>query len=339
MENTKVIYANGEGIREAAELIVRGEVVGMPTETVYGLAADAQNSDAVAKIFKAKGRPQDNPLIVHISSFEMLFDVAARVPDEAMRLAKLFWPGPLTIILPKSDRIPLSVTAGLDTVGIRMPSHKAARALIEVSGKPIAAPSANTSGKPSPTTAEHVLCDMNGKIPLILDGGACEFGVESTVVQVKDNGTVVLFRPGFVTLEELLENGFRVEVSDGVFEKLPENEKALSPGLKHRHYSPKARVVIVDGSDCDFSEFADSHSGEGVYFLTYGHEDIAYPHLCYGETAKEQANELFDRLREFDETGAKIIYARPPEKTGVGTAVYNRLLRAAGFEVIKLGQK
>ena len=323
-------------VLEGAKLIKSGEIVGMPTETVYGLGADATNPDAIKKVFLAKGRPQDNPLIVHISSMEMMEFVVKEIPEFAKNLADKFWPGPLTIVLPKSDNIPDCVSAGLDTVGVRMPNHKAALALIEKAGTPIAAPSANTSGKPSPTTANHVLEDMDGKIPLILDGGMCCHGVESTVISVKDN-TVTILRPGFITAEDFESEGYKVEYSKGVFSELSKGEIALSPGMKYKHYSPKADVIIIDGEYDKIKEFAETVKGEGVYFLLYN-KDSEFPcsHLAFGSTAHEQATNFYDKLREFDELKAKTVYAMSPIKDGVGVAVYNRMLRSAGFEVIKL---
>ena len=323
-------------VLEGAKLIKSGEIVGMPTETVYGLGADATNPDAIKKVFLAKGRPQDNPLIVHISSMEMMKFVVREIPEFAKNLADKFWPGPLTIVLPKSDNIPDCVSAGLSTVGVRMPNHKAALALIEKSGTPIAAPSANTSGKPSPTTANHVLEDMDGKIPLILDGGMCCHGVESTVISVKDN-TVTILRPGFITAEDFESEGYKVEYSKGVFSELSKGEIALSPGMKYKHYSPKADVIIIDGEYDKIKEFAETVKGEGVYFLLYN-KDSEFPcsHLAFGSTAQEQATNFYNRLREFDELKAKTVYAMSPIKDGVGVAVYNRMLRSAGFEVIKL---
>lgn len=337
--DTKILAADEAAVEKAAELIKNGEVVAMPTETVYGLAADAANEAAVAKIFEAKGRPQDNPLIVHICSFDMLFKVTAKVPEIAYKLAEKFWPGPLTMVLKKSKLIPDSVTGGLDTVGIRMPSHEAALGLIEKSGLPIAAPSANTSGKPSPTTAQHVYDDLNGKINLILDGGVCQFGVESTVIKVDDD-TVTILRPGAVTEEMIEELGIKVKVSRGVYNELKSDEKVLSPGMKYKHYSPKANIVVVKSDFESFKKFAEKNIKDGTYFLIYTKEknDFEFPCLTYGDTSLEQANELFGKLREFDKLGAKTVYARCPCNDQMGLAVYNRLLRAAGFEVIDIEQ-
>ena len=217
---TELLTPDEAGLQKAAGLIREGQVVGMPTETVYGLAADATNRDAVAKVFAAKGRPMDNPLIVHISSMEELEQAVSRVPELVTSLADAFWPGPLTMIMPKSERIPMETSGGLDTVGVRMPSHPVAQALIRTAGVPIAAPSANRSGYPSPTTAQHVLADMQGRIPAILDGGACSCGLESTVVTFDDDRTVRILRPGFVTKEMLLEHVPNVVIDPAIFRQV-----------------------------------------------------------------------------------------------------------------------
>ena len=333
---TVIKVPNSSVVTEAAELIKSGEVVGIPTETVYGLGADATNVSAVEKIFIAKGRPQDNPLIVHISSMEMLKFVTSEVSKEAKKLVEKFWPGPLTLVLPKSENIPSAVSAGLNTVGVRMPDHKTALAIIEKSGVPVAAPSANTSGKPSPTTANHVKTDLDGKISLVVDGGICCHGVESTVVTVKDNKVTIL-RPGFITAEDFESEGFAAEYSKGVFDELEKGEKALSPGMKYKHYSPKANVIILDGDYEKVKEFSKTIKEDDVYFLLFNEdEDFTLPYLTYGNTAQKQANTMYDKLREFDRLKAKTVYVMSPIKDGVGMAVYNRMLRSAGFEVIKL---
>ena len=224
---TELLTPDEAGLQKAAGLIREGQVVGMPTETVYGLAADATNRDAVAKVFAAKGRPMDNPLIVHISSMAELEQAVSRVPELVASLADAFWPGPLTMIMPKSERIPMETSGGLDTVGVRMPSHPVAQALIRTAGVPIAAPSANRSGYPSPTTAQHVLADMQGRIPVILDGGACSCGLESTVVTFDDDRTVRILRPGFVTKEMLLEHVPNVVIDPAIFRQVSASEKVL----------------------------------------------------------------------------------------------------------------
>ena len=236
---TEVLPADqAESIAKAAELLRSGELVALPTETVYGIAADARNGEAVKKIFVAKGRPQDNPLIVHVAGPEMLPGLVSEVPERAQLLMAAFCPGPLTIIMPRGPEVAAECCAGLDTVGIRMPSHPVARAVIEQSGCAFAAPSANLSGKPSPTNAQDVFTDMDGRLPLILDGGECDVGVESTVVSVVGDKPT-LFRPGHITLEDLERAlGEEVEVSKAILEKLPEGAVVRSPGMKYKHYAP-----------------------------------------------------------------------------------------------------
>ncbi len=330
---TKLLSSSETDIKEAAEIIIKGGIVGMPTETVYGLAADAENADAVAEIFKAKGRPQDNPLIVHIEDIADFEKYAKNVPDMAYKLAEKFCPGPLTMVLPKRDRIPDVTSAGLDTVGIRMPSHKAALALIRTSGKAVAAPSANLSGSPSPTTAAHVMDDMRGRIPAIIDGGSCPVGVESTVISFEGNAVRIL-RPGFISAEELSEFA-EVIIDRHITEAAESGERVLSPGMKYKHYSPKANVTIIESSGTDYVKFVNSQGGEGVYAMPFDSDEkfCEIPCIPYGDSSEEQAARLFAALRKFDELGAKQVYARCPSKEGVGLAVYNRLLRAAGFEV------
>ena len=331
---TTILSDSAEDIAAAAEIVKKGGVVGMPTETVYGLAANALDPDAVADIFKAKGRPQDNPLIVHIAEYEELDRLVCDVPDTARKLAEHFWPGPLTMVLKKRDIIPMVTSGGLDTVGIRFPVHKTAREFIRACGAPIAAPSANLSGSPSPTSAKHVYDDMHGRIPAIIDGGECPVGVESTVVCFEGDAVKIL-RPGFVSGEDMKAAGFRVLYARGITEEIAAGEKVLSPGMKYKHYSPKANVTIVEGTDSGFMSFAEAHSGDGVYFMIFGREgDFPYNNMVYGNTPEEQARTLFGCLREADDIGAKQVYVRCPEKSGVGLAVYNRLLRAAAFETV-----
>lgn len=335
---TEVLKPSIETLKKAAELIKNGEVVGIPTETVYGLAANAYDSNACAKIFEAKGRPQDNPLIIHISSLTMLKNSVREIPPLALILADNFWSGPLTMIFPKKDIVPDTTSGGLDTVAVRMPDNEDTLNLIEMCGFPLAAPSANLSGSPSPTSATHVFQDMNGRIPLIIDGGECEKGVESTVICFTDNGKgVKILRPGAVT-EEMLSRFCKVETDKNVFAKPRENEKVISPGVKYKHYSPKAEIIIVEtDNDKAFADFLNSREEENLYGVIFGNEkDIKVKTMSYGITAEEQAHNLFAVLRRTDELGADIAYVRCPEKKGVGTAVYNRLLRAAAFNVIKL---
>lgn len=335
--DTIMLSVNDADILRAAELLRSGEVVGIPTETVYGLAADALDENAVRKIFEAKGRPQDNPLIVHIADVSDIYRYAENIPENALKLAEEFWPGPLTMVLKKKDIIPYVTSGGLDTVGLRFPAHPAARKIIRACGKPLAAPSANLSGSPSPTTAKHVMADMMGRIPAVVDGGSCHVGVESTVVSFDEKGRVCLLRPGFISLEDLSDvvGENNVFCAHGVTEKVGENERVLSPGMKYKHYSPKANIIIAEGPAEALAELMrEKHStavvfdGDEKYFTT--------PCITYGASSQEQARNLFKTLRLLDEQGIKEAYFRCPEKTGVGLAVYNRLLRAAGFEVIRL---
>ena len=334
---TKILTADDNSIALAAEYIRNGELVAIPTETVYGLAANGLDEIAVPKIFKAKGRPQDNPLILHIAEFSMMYELAKNVPNIAVKLAERFWPGPLTIILPKSDIVPSVVTAGLDSVAIRFPEHDKTRKLIKMAGVPLAAPSANLSGSPSPTTAEHVYNDLCGKIPLILDGGACSFGLESTVISVLDD-KVCLLRPGAITPEDFFQAGIDIEIDSAIFNPLQENQTPSSPGMKYRHYAPKANVILVEGSFSQFCNYVNERSEDGKYLLVFSGEEAAFSGraIPYGKTPEEQAQELFAALRKLDEIGAKTVYVRSPSPEGIGLAVYNRLLRAASFEVVRL---
>nr|WP_297283371.1 L-threonylcarbamoyladenylate synthase [uncultured Agathobaculum sp.] len=328
-------------IKTAADLILQGEVVGMPTETVYGLAANALNGDAVAKIFHAKGRPQDNPLIVHIADFEQIYDLCPAVPPQAKLLAEAFWPGPLTMIVPKGDCIPNEVSCGLGTVGIRLPSHPLARDLIRAAGVPLAAPSANTSGRPSTTTAEHVLRDMDGKIAAILDGGPCGVGVESTVVTLALDKPRLL-RPGGITLEQLETVLGEVEVDRALFEKIGDDVEVSAPGMKYRHYAPKAPVTVVRGDPQKTADYIAEHINGPTGVLCFDEYQDRFPTCaveCFGSQSDlaAQAREVFDRLRAFDETDVQQIWAQCPSDEGLGLAVANRIKKAAGFHVIELG--
>ncbi|MBQ6170150.1 MAG: threonylcarbamoyl-AMP synthase [Ruminococcus sp.] len=323
---------------KAAELIKSGEIVGIPTETVYGLGADASNEEAVAKVFQAKGRPADNPLIVHLADFSQAVDYTKSIPELAYKLAERFCPGPLTMVLPKNDRIPMITSGGLDTVGIRVPSHPVMHRIIELSGCPIAAPSANTSGYPSPTSASHVMRDMSGKIAAVVDGGSSEFGVESTVISIEGENTVRILRPGCVTKEMLSEICGEVIIDHAILHELEAGQKAASPGMKYKHYSPRADIIMVEGSLIGFTAYVGENYGDGVYALIFDtdREGFPYRYMTYGKDSSEQAHLLFQRLRELDDIGAEKVYVRAPSPEGVGLAVYNRLIRAAGFEVIRI---
>ncbi|MEE3406157.1 MAG: L-threonylcarbamoyladenylate synthase, partial [Acutalibacteraceae bacterium] len=308
-----------------------------PTETVYGLGADARNADAVRSIFTAKGRPADNPLIVHISDFDMIYQVAREVPEIAVRLAEEFWAGPLTMVLPKRPEIPSVTSGGLDTVGIRMPSHPVARELIRLAGCPIAAPSANRSGKPSPTTAKHVMDDMDGRIAGVIDDGLCEVGVESTVICFDDAETIHILRPGIISQEDLSPFAKNVYVDKAVYSQIAPDAKVASPGMKYKHYAPKAKILPIEtDSFSKFMDYVQSHADTNTWCLLFDSdpEPQNIPFMRYGDNGREQAHFLFLRFRELDEQGAQKVYVRSPQKDGTSLSVYNRLMRAAGFEVI-----
>ena len=336
--NTELLTASDEAVAKAGALLRAGEVAAIPTETVYGLAASSFSDEAVHKIFAAKGRPQDNPLISHIADMGMLEGLAARVPASAQKLAAALWPGPLTMVLPRGARVADAVCAGLDTAAIRMPSHPVALAVIRAAGVPLAAPSANLSGSPSPTTAADVLADMDGRIPLILDGGACSVGVESTVVSLVGEQPVLL-RPGYITKEQLESVlGCPVVLAHAVLNRLGAGEKAASPGMKYKHYAPRAEVTIVRGTSDAYCAYVRAHAAEGTFALCFDGEQqkLSCPCVAYGAEgdAAAQARHLFRALRELDARGAKAAYAHCPESSGVALAVYNRLLRAAAFRVV-----
>ena len=340
---TELLGSTPEQIEKAAQILKDGGLVGIPTETVYGLAANALDGAAVAKIFEAKGRPMDNPLIVHVADFNDIesFNLVSKIPGSARLLAKRFWPGPLTMIMKKGKAVPDEVSAGLDTVAIRFPSHPVAQAIIRAAQLPLAAPSANLSGSPSPTTALHVMNDLDGKIEAVLDGGECEVGLESTVITLAD-GVPRVLRPGGVTVEQLRETLGEVEVDDAVLNQLEEGKKAASPGMKYKHYAPKANVVLLKCSDDEYIDYVNDHGGRGVAALCCD-EDLSrlknVKVISLGKRGdySQQAHHLFDSLRRIDGYCDVItVYSRLPHTDGVGMAVYNRLIRAAGFEVIDL---
>ncbi len=332
--------ADEKGISLAADLLQKGEVFALPTETVYGIAADARNQEAVEKIFVAKGRPQDNPLIVHVAGLNGLSGIVREISEQAELLAHAFWPGPLTMILPRGDEVADACCAGLDSVGVRMPDHPVVQAIIAQSGCAFAAPSANLSGSPSPTTAKDVLADMQGRLPLVLDGGACSVGVESTVISlVEDKPT--LLRPGYVTLEQLeTALGEPVVVSGAILEALPDGDVVRSPGMKYKHYAPSADITILEGNLDAFSAYVSAHKAENPACLCFTGEEasIGLPCVSYGKAGDgiDQAKQLFRALRALDEGAYHTVYARCPQRDGVSMAVYNRLVRAANFRVIAL---
>ena len=334
---TEILKADSESLDKAAQLLKNGEVVAVPTETVYGLAGNGLSSASVKKIFEAKGRPADNPLILHIADIDSLYEYAEYVPELALKLAETFWAGSLTMILKKKQNVPCETSGGLDTVAFRMPNNKWTLELIRKCGFPLAAPSANLSGLPSPTCAEHVYNDMNGNIPLIIDGGKCSCGLERTVITFV-NDTVKVLRPGAVT-PEMLEKFCKVQIDKSVTEGLDNNREALSPGMKYKHYSPKAQVYMIEcKGDKDFISFVNANSDNNTFVLSKSDDNdrINAKVLSYGKTTAEEAAELFASLRKADDMGAEKIYVRSPDKKGIGLAVYNRLIRAAAFKVIKL---
>lgn len=327
-------------IDRAAALLRRGELVAMPTETVYGLAADALDAVAVGRIFEAKGRPQDNPLIVHIAEEADWSPLVETVPAAGRALAAAYWPGPLTMILRRTARVPAAVSAGLPTVAVRMPAHPIARALIRAAGRPLAAPSANRSGSPSPTAVAHVLADLDGRIAAVIDGGPCTVGVESTVVDLT-GPTPRLLRPGGVTPAMLEAVVGTIEVDQAVTHALAPGAAAPSPGMKYKHYAPKARVTLVKGRAAAFTAYVNEQAARGaggLMAVAFDGEEagLRVPSLTYGARTDEaaQARQVFQVLRALDDRGARHVYVACPRPEGVGLAVYNRLLRAAAFEVI-----
>ena len=342
---TRLLKPSSETYALASDLLKSGALVAFPTETVYGLGANALDKNAVLSIFAAKGRPADNPLIVHIYDRRQL-EPLCTIPDHAETLMNAFWPGPLTILFNKKPAVPAEVTAGLSTVAIRMPSHPVARRLLQVCDLPVAAPSANSSGRPSPTTSDHVLEDMNGKIPLIIDGGMCDVGVESTVLDLC-HGHPVILRPGGITREMIEDTlGCEVDLAGSILRPLRENEQALSPGMRYKHYAPKASVTLVEGPQdrvipllrklCLEQEAEGRKSCVLCFTEHMSLLSDCQPHdIGSASSPGEIAHRLFDILRQLDKEGMEAVFSEviPPE--GVGLAVMNRLGRAAAFRTIK----
>ena len=340
-KNTRILDAEKEyDIKAAGEILRRGELVAIPTETVYGLAGNALDPTVAAEIYRVKGRPSDNPLIVHITEMEELVPLVREIPDAAKKLAEVFWPGPLTIIFKKSDVVPKETTGGLDTVAVRMPAHPAARAVIRAAGVPLAAPSANLSGLPSPSAFEHICDDLNGRVAAIMNGGDCAVGLESTVITLVTDVPRVL-RPGGVSVEQLREVLGKVDIDPAVLIKPEANAQVSSPGMKYKHYAPKADITILDASFEEYVEFVNAQ--EDAVALCFAGEEklLTCPAVTYGkaEDALSQAHELFSALHKLDTIGAKTVFARMPRKAGVGLAVYNRLIRAAGFKVLAVKEE
>lgn len=329
-------------IARAAQLVREGQVVGFPTETVYGLGADALNPEAVMKIFAAKDRPADNPLIVHITDIAQIDGlISGKMSQSARKLADAFWPGPLTMIFPRAEIVPDCVTAGLDSVGIRMPSHPEAVRFLKACGCPVAAPSANRSGKPSPTTAMRVFEDMDGRIPMILDGGECTVGLESTVLDMTGDIPRVL-RPGGVTPDMIADIAGACQVDDTVRRPLKEGEKPRSPGTKYRHYAPKGALTIFEGDVEAVAEaICQVYDGCGGTALIMAMENHAHLYgdrrvICMGNSAEDMARLVFERLRNADDMGAEYIFSEAVADEGIGLAVMNRLGRAAAFHIEKV---
>lgn len=348
--NTKLIVANSNDqlareLSYAADVIKSGGLVVFPTETVYGLGANATDALAAGKIYEAKGRPSDNPLIIHIAEPEDA-EQYTETNDTYYRLAAAFMPGPLTVILKAKDTIPQKTRASLPTVAVRCPSNQVARELIRLSGVPIAAPSANLSGSPSPTKVTHVIDDMMGRVDVIIDGGDCDFGLESTIVKIDGEGELTLLRPGKITVDDLLTVIETVKIADAVTSALNEGDTVLSPGMKYRHYAPKAPLSLFDGDASSYSRFLSGRDRtKSIGALVYS-EDIekiralAPDVFLYdlGERSDEVAHAriLFDILRDTDKHNFDEIYAPLPRQCGVGLALYNRLIRAAAYNIIRM---
>ena len=334
-----------EGIKKAAEIIKRGGLVAFPTETVYGLGANGLDENAVPKIYEAKGRPSDNPLILHISKLDEIEHIVKEIPKSALILAEEFWPGPLTMVFKKSERIPYRTTGGLESVAIRMPSNKIARELIKAAGVPIAAPSANSSGRPSPTKAAHVIYDLDGKIDMVIDGGEVDIGIESTIVDVTGEVPVIL-RPGFITEKMLSEAIGRVEIDEVVKSLSPDKDlKPKAPGMKYRHYAPRGKMTIYKGSHSKVVERINEEISKlegkktGVLATdetkSYYKADIIIS-LGSREDGESIAHNLFDALRKFDDEDVEFIYSEGFDENKLGFAIMNRLHKSAGYNIINV---
>ena len=345
--NTEIVKVDAANIDEtviekAADIIKNGGLVAFPTETVYGLGANALDADASKKIYEAKGRPSDNPLIAHIASLDTLDEIVEDVSDVAKKLIDKFWPGPMTLIFNKKPNVPDSTTGGLDTLAVRFPSNKIAMELIKSSGVPIAAPSANTSGKPSPTKGEHVIEDLDGKVDMILDGGEVGLGLESTIIDVTGKPTIL--RPGFITQEMLEEVIEEVELDKTLLAKPTEDFVPKAPGMKYRHYAPKTELVIVKGDAKGVAERIreeiENFDGEAAIITVDEHqslyEEVDAKVVSWGslENMNAIAHQIFDALRRVDDWGVDIIYCEAFEEKDLGLAVMNRLTKAAGYQVI-----
>ncbi len=348
---TEIIKAYGDPEKDAAlmekagRIIREGGLVGMPTETVYGLAGDALNPGSSKKIYEAKGRPSDNPLIVHIAEFSALDKIVSEIPESAEKLAEKFWPGPLTMVFHKSPVVPLETTGGLETVAVRMPVNDISREFIKASGGYIAAPSANRSGRPSCTTAEHVMEDMDGVIPLIIDGGEVGIGIESTIIDLTGD-VPCLLRPGYINLEMLTEVIGRVEVDPSIGGVLSPDAHPKAPGMKYKHYAPKGELYIVKGNQekvvDKINSLVQSHLEAGEKTAVIATDETKNLYKCdivetVGTREREEtiAHNLFRVLRDMDDLGVKTIYTEEFNTPIMGMAIMNRLIRAAGHKIIE----
>ncbi|MBQ2803300.1 MAG: threonylcarbamoyl-AMP synthase [Lachnospiraceae bacterium] len=334
-----------EALKRAGECLRQGGLVAFPTETVYGLGGDALNRESACKIYAAKGRPSDNPLIVHIAKLEDIYPIVKEVSEEAVKIANAFWPGPLTMILPKADKVPYETTGGLDTVAIRMPSHPIAQKLIAYGGGYVAAPSANTSGKPSPTVAKYVIEDMQGRIDMIIDGGAVGIGLESTIIDLTVSPPQIL-RPGYIT-EQMLEEVLGQVDTDVTILSADSNQTPKAPGMKYRHYAPKGELTIVQGHPAKVTAYINEQTARdkeaGARTGVIGTRELCDSYRadvvkCLGSREDEEsiARNLYTFLREFDDENVTHIYSEGFEMNGFGQAIMNRLLKAAGHKVVQL---
>lgn len=339
------VNLNTEALIEAGNIIKQGGLVAFPTETVYGLGGDALNPDSSRKIYAAKGRPSDNPLIVHIADFDDIYKIVKHVPESAVKLAEAYWPGPLTMRFMKTDAVPDATTGGLDTVAVRMPDNPIALAFIRAAGGYIAAPSANTSGRPSPTLAQYVAEDMDGRIEMILDGGQVGIGLESTIIDLVDDVPTIL-RPGYITEEMLSEILGRVD-TDPTILSADSDMAPKAPGMKYRHYAPKGELTIIEGDLDAVIQYINGHAtkleacGETVGVIATDNSVTRYGKGIIKSVGNRDdeatvAKELYRVLREFDDEGVTVIFSEAFERKGIGQAIMNRLLKAAGHKVVKI---
>lgn len=335
---TKILKTDDASINMAGRILKSGGLVAFPTETVYGLGANAFDAEAIRRIYAAKGRPSDNPLIVHIADISELGGLVTDISDNARALIEAFMPGPFTIILKKSKAVPDEVTAGMDTVAVRLPKNDTARRLIRAAGVPVAAPSANISGKPSPTAAGHVIEDMMGRIDVIIDGGSCDVGVESTIVDASRRPPLLL-RPGGITFDMLQTAVPETEIDPNILKSLDEGERPLCPGMKYKHYAPNAEVTVIEGDMSSVKREIDKRINSdrlcGVLTMGGNRYDNAVV-LNGGGTNREYAKNLFAALREFDRLGVDVVYAEFESRDGYGLAIRNRLYKAAAQRVIRV---